>query len=84
MREFSFDQTRSLTDQWIRKVIRLDSDEHFLIICCTSAQAKAFAEARCVEIDLAYKMVAGKTNVFTIVGWDEVAKRKLKTCKAFA
>ena len=49
---------------------------HFLIICCTYAQAKAFRHVRHVQMDLAFKLVRGKTNVFSVNSWDEQARRK--------
>lgn len=75
-REFDFDRLKPNTEQWIRSVQWLD-DEHYLIICCTYAQAKAFMKVQCVEMDLAFKMVQGTTNLFSIAGWNEKTQRIL-------
>jgi hypothetical protein len=79
-REFQFEQLKSCDDQWIREVHFFDEDhEHYLIICCTYEQAKLFQDVRHIEMDLAFKMVQGKTNVFTMSGWNERAGRKTST-----
>lgn len=36
---------------------------------------KRFTKAQCLEMDLALKMVQGKTNVFSISGWNNDTKR---------
>jgi len=74
LREFSIDQHKENTKQWIRAVHNFD-DEHYLIICCTYAQAKAFQRVTCIEMDLSFKMVQGKTNLFSIARWDDNSKR---------
>ena len=66
-REFRFDQLKDNNSQWIQS-ITFFNDEYYLIICCTYAQAKAFVKVECIKMDLSFKMVAGKTNVFSIVG----------------
>ena len=74
LREFALDQHKENTEQWIRTVHNFD-DEHYLIVCCTYAQAKAFQHVTCMEMDLSFKMVQGKTNLFSIAGWDDNSKR---------
>jgi hypothetical protein len=74
---------RDSDEQWIRKIHLFDA-EHFLIICCTYAQAKAFAQAQCIEMDLSFKMVQGSTNLFSLASWNEDTKRKLHMCQAYA
>ncbi|KAN0068226.1 hypothetical protein V8E54_013796, partial [Elaphomyces granulatus] len=76
-----FDQLRSCDEHWIRKIHSFD-DEHLLIICFTYGQAKAFTK-ECLEMDLAFKMVQGKTNVFSISGWNNDTKRINVYCYAF-
>ena len=83
LREFSIDQHKENTEQWIRAIHNFD-DKHFLIVCCTYAQAKAFQRVECIEMDLSFKMVQGKTNVFSIAGWDENSKRMHILCYAYA
>ena len=83
LREFSIDQHKENTEQWIRAIHNFD-DKHFLIVCCTYAQAKAFQRVECIEMDLSFKMVQGKTNVFSIAGWDENSKRMHILCNAYA
>jgi len=41
LREFSINQYKENTKQWIRAIYNFD-DEHFLIVCYTYTQAKAF------------------------------------------
>jgi hypothetical protein len=79
MREFRFDQLKSTDEQWIRYIHEFDKD-HYLIICCTYDQAKAFSKVHCIEMDLSFKMVQGKTNVFSIAGWDDQVKRMFSIC----
>jgi hypothetical protein len=71
LREFAFDQRRDNDKQWIREVHWFD-ETHFLILCCTYAQAKAFIDVKHIEMDLSFKMVNGKTNVFSISGWTPI------------
>jgi hypothetical protein len=40
--------------------------------------------AKHIEIDLSFKMVQGKINLFSISGWDEDAKRMYSICLAYA
>jgi len=67
LREFSTDQYKENTEQWIRAIHNFNN-EHFLIVCCTYAQAKAFQHVTCIEMDLSFKMIRGKTNLFSIAG----------------
>jgi hypothetical protein len=74
-REYQFDLTKNVDDQWIREVYFFDENrEHYLILCCTYEQAKLFQSVRHLEMDLAFKMVQGQTKVFSISGWNEQAK----------
>jgi hypothetical protein len=75
LREFDFDRLKDSNEQWIREVHFFDP-EHYLIICCTYAQAKAFTKVQCIEMDLSFKMVYGNTNVFSISAWNADAHRK--------
>ncbi|KAE8395153.1 hypothetical protein BDV23DRAFT_169155 [Aspergillus alliaceus] len=74
LREYSFDRLKENSEQWIREVHFFDP-EHWLILCCTYAQAKAFIHANYLEMDLSFKMVNGKTNVFSISSWNAQTKR---------
>lgn len=75
-REFLFDQVKPVEEQWIREVFFFDDQrEKFLIICCTYEQAKMFQSARHIEMDLAFKIVSGKTNVFSITSFNREARR---------
>jgi hypothetical protein len=81
-REYSIERHLPNDERWIRMIKRLNL-EHFIIVCCTFQQAKAFAQATAIEIDLSFKMVAGNINLFSISGWDDDAKRKLNICPAY-
>ncbi len=37
-----------------------------MIICCTYAQTKTFADVECLEMNLFFKMIQKKVNVFFI------------------
>ncbi len=37
-----------------------------MIICCTYVQTKTFADVECLEINLFFKMIQEKVNVFFI------------------
>lgn len=75
-REFTKSSCRPSHEQWIRAFQWFNNKENFIVICCTYAQAKAFRNAHCLEMDLSFKMVQGKTNVFSICGWQKQTKRK--------
>ncbi|KAH8684403.1 hypothetical protein BGZ60DRAFT_165405 [Tricladium varicosporioides] len=82
-REFRSDQLKLNEDQWFRKVYFTSDNSHFIIICCTAKQARAYAQCEHLEIDMSFKMVAGKTNLFSFVGWDSLSKRIIPYCYAF-
>ncbi|KAI9751102.1 MAG: hypothetical protein M1835_001264, partial [Candelina submexicana] len=83
-REFGFDKLRPYETRWIRSITFLDeSRQKFIIVCCTYAQAKAFLNQACLEMDLAFKMVQGKTNVYSISGWNEDVQRINVYCYAW-
>jgi len=82
-REFAFDQRKDNTNQFIRSITHFD-EEHYLIVCCTYAQAKAFHQVQCVEMDLAFKMVKGKTNLFSLSSWNPDTNRMYSTCSSYA
>jgi hypothetical protein len=70
-REFQFDKVKPNEDQWIRDIHFFDeAHEHYLILCCTYEQAKLFMNQQYIEMDLAFKMVQGKTMVFSLAGWN--------------
>ena len=46
-------------------------------------QAKAFQRVTCIEMDLLFKIVQGKTNLFLIAGWDENSKYIHIICHAY-
>jgi hypothetical protein len=54
------------------------------VVCCTAKQARAFFRCNHLEIDMSFKMVAGKTNIFSVVGWDDYTKRMLYISYAYA
>ncbi|PGG94963.1 hypothetical protein AJ80_10072 [Polytolypa hystricis UAMH7299] len=72
--EYAFDQHRPIDEQWIREVYHYDNN-HYLIICFSYDQAKAFQNVQCFEMDMSFKMVKGKTNTFTISSWDDTKNR---------
>ena len=75
-REYLFDQAKQPDEQWIRELYFFDEDrQHFLIICCTYEQVKLFQAVRYIEMDLAFKMISGKTNGFTIASWNREANQ---------
>ena len=85
-REHSFDQFKSKEDQWIRTIYYFDDEvyNYFIVICCTLRQAQALVKATALEIDLSFKMVAGKVNLFSISGWDDDTQRMLAIYDAYA
>lgn len=75
LREYSFDQKKS-DDHWIRDVYFFDSTQQkYLVLCCTDAQAKAFQQAEFLQMDMSFKMVQGNVNVFSISGWNPQTQR---------
>lgn len=75
-REFQSDKLKSNDEQWIRDIFFTQDQKHFIIVCCTALQARAYAKCEHIEMDMSFKMVAGKTNLFSLVGWDPCAKRR--------
>jgi len=53
-----------------------DKEKTQYLICCTNTQAQEFHNAETLEMDLSFKMVAGKTSVFSISAWDEKIQRR--------
>ena len=74
-RELHLDQERHNEDQWIRAIRFLPNNE-FLIVLCTNNMAKAILSCIHLEMDISFKMVAGTTNLYSLVGWDTYAKCK--------
>jgi hypothetical protein len=75
MQQFRFDRLRSCDEQWIRKTRWFD-DEHFLNICSGKDIYKgSMSRNGLATIKLAFKMVQGKTNFFSISGWNNDTKR---------
>jgi hypothetical protein len=75
LREYAFEKHRPNEDQWIRKVHQISYSE-WIIICCSYAQSTAMIQQNCFQADVSFKLISGKTNVFSIGGWDEEGKRK--------
>jgi hypothetical protein len=59
-------------------------NKFFIVICCTAKQARAYAQCEHLEMDMAFKMVAGKTNLFSFTGWDPLSKRMFCIRPAYA
>ena len=77
IREYNTDQLRLQEDQWIRHISQQETDaKDFLIICCSYAQAKQFMTMTGIEMDLAFKGVAGLIKVFSLVGWNVSTQSK--------
>jgi hypothetical protein len=71
VRQYEIDRRRPIEEQWIREVHFFDElQTQFLIICCSYDQAKLFQDQKHIQMDLAFKMVQGKTRTFTIAGWN--------------
>jgi hypothetical protein len=77
IREYNTDRLRVQEDQWIRYISQLGTDaKDFIIICCSYAQAKQFISMTGIEMDLAFKGVAGPVKVFSLVGWNVSTQSK--------
>ena len=75
-REYRFDQLRPSDEQWIRDVYFFDeAHTKFMIICCSYDQAKLFRDVKHIQMDLAFKMVHGRTKTFSIASEDEQTKK---------
>jgi hypothetical protein len=73
IREFHLDREKHPEEQWIRAVRFLDNEE-YLIVLCTQKMAIAMLDCIHLEIDMSFKIVAGATNLFSLVGWDVYTK----------
>ena len=62
-REYLIDRNLPSEEQFIRHIHSFDED-HFMIICFTYTQAKEFFRHHCIQMDLAFKMVQGKINLY--------------------
>lgn len=78
LREHDLDRPQPNEEQWLRDVHFYD-DKHYLILCCAFDQAIAFFDAQYIQMDLAFKMVAGDTKVFSIAGWSDISLLELRT-----
>lgn len=81
-REYTIDRYLDHESQWIRDFYWIDSI-HYIIICCTIKQAKAFQQQHHFEIDLSFKMIQGDVNLFSIVSWDDDANCKFSICYTY-
>ena len=70
LHEFSFNCLKDSDQQWICNVHFFDN-VYYLILCCTYAQAKAFTFVKAIKMDLSFKMIQGKTNVYSVSAWNE-------------
>lgn len=86
LREYRVDQHRPPDDpsNWFRTVERFGEDDEGLIIVAFSYnQAMKLHEALHVDMDLSFKMIQGKTNLFSIDGWNDLAKSRSDRCLAY-
>ena len=85
MREQGIDNIKPREEQWIRRVFYFEDEieNYFLIVCCTLKQAQALIKAQALEMDLSFKMVHGKINLFSISGWDDDSRRRLCICSTY-
>lgn len=67
-REFDLGLNISLDQKWIRS-IEYYNDTGFVITCCDVQQARAFVRQPMLEMDLSFKMVRGKTNLYSLKCW---------------
>ena len=82
-RELSIDKQRSNEEQWFREVWYSDCEQYFIIVCCTKEQAIHYQKCRHAQIDCAFKMVAGRTMVFSLCGWEAYAKCMFNICYTY-
>ena len=79
-REFELDSKRPEHKRWIREIrylgMRKDFNRYF-VICITKRQAETFRDCAHIQMDLSFKMVHGKTNLYSVVGFNEVTKGRL-------
>lgn len=84
IREQQCDLLRPIAEQCIREIVYLnDAHDEWFILCSTDALLRDLHNAKFVQMDLSFKNVAGKPNIFSIVGWDEVTQRKLCICRPY-
>lgn len=87
------DRRRTIDKIWIHEFHVFDDEytqgqedtvPRILVICGTQAQAMQWAKAKPIlQFDLAFKMVQGDINLFSISGYDEHDKRKLLICTTY-
>ena len=82
-RELCLDQNKPNEEQWFREIWYSDCGSHFIIVCCTKQQAIQFQYCNHLQMDMSFKMIAGKTMVFSLVGWCPRAKRMLSISSAY-
>jgi hypothetical protein len=83
-REYYLDRNKPNEEQWFRDIWYSECGKYYIIVCCTKEQAEQFQFCDHVEMDMSFKMVAGKTTVFSFVGWCTRAKRKLGISLTYA
>ncbi|KAI1406805.1 hypothetical protein F5Y13DRAFT_196782 [Hypoxylon sp. FL1857] len=74
-REFELDSKRPEDERWIREIcylgVKKDISRYF-VICMTKKQAEAFRDCAHIQMDLSFKMVHGQTNLYSVVGLNEI------------
>jgi hypothetical protein len=83
-REFLLDRDKPNKDQWFRDIWYSNCSQYFILVCCTQEQAKQFQYCNHLQMDMSFRMVAGKIMVFSLVGWCSRSKRMLRISLAYA
>ena len=76
------DKAKNPDEQWIRHIWYSPNGQHFMIFVCTLEEAKEFQFCEHLQVDKAFKMVQGQTNVWSLVGWSNKSNRMLCTSRA--
>ncbi|KAI2466462.1 hypothetical protein F4781DRAFT_434338 [Annulohypoxylon bovei var. microspora] len=74
-REFELDLKRPEDERWIREICYLGVKKdisRYVVICMTKKQAEAFRDCAHIQMDLSFKMVHGQTNLYSVVGLNEI------------
>ena len=59
--QFEMLYNSNFSKPYIRKIIRDEDNDHFMIICCYDSQLEFLMSLKSFEVDMSYKCVGDKT-----------------------
>jgi hypothetical protein len=77
-RQYEQKQNLPSNERWIRKIHISDNNPaKFFIICFTNSMAYSLFAQMAIKMDMSFKMVHNKMNIFALAGLNTQIRRKL-------